>query len=325
MIKTYIEAINEALFEEMDRDENVFLLGEDIGRLGGAFKATAGLFDKFGGMRVLDTPISESLIVGASIGAALLGMRPVAEMQFADFISCAFDQIVNMAATMRYRNGGRVSLPLVIRAPSGAGIHGGLFHSQNPESFFLSTPGLKLVAPSNPYDAKGLLKAAIRDNNPVIFFEHKNLYRRLKEDIPEEEYIVELGKARKVLTGNDMTIVTYGFSVHQCVEAAGILKKEGVGVEVIDLRTLMPLDEAMILESVKKTGKVMIVHEDRVRSGLGAEISAIISESLFDYLDGPVMRVGSANTHYGFAPTLEEFIIPNTEKILATARKLAEY
>jgi 2-oxoisovalerate dehydrogenase E1 component beta subunit len=325
METTYLKAINEALFEEMERDEKVFLLGEDIGVLGGAFKATEGLFEKFGPERVIDTPISESLIVGTAIGAAVLGMRPVAEMQFADFISCGFDQIVNMAATLRYRHGGKAKVPMVIRAPSGAGIHGGLFHSQNPEAWFFHSPGLKIVAPATAYDAKGLLKSAIRDDDPVLYFEHKFLYRRIKEDLPAEEYLVPLGKAEVKRAGKDMTMITYGSALHLCLEAAKILEKEKLEMEVVDLRTILPLDKKTILDSVKKTNKVMVVHEDRKTGGIGGEIAAIISEEAFEYLDGPVMRVAAQDTHYAFSPTLEEFILPNTEKIVVKARELARY
>ena len=325
METTYLKAINEALFEEMERDEKVFLLGEDIGVLGGAFKATEGVFEKFGPERVIDTPISESLIVGTAIGAAVLGMRPVAEMQFADFISCGFDQIVNMAATLRYRHGGKAKVPMVIRAPSGAGIHGGLFHSQNPEAWFFHSPGLKIVAPATAYDAKGLLKSAIRDDDPVLYFEHKFLYRRIKEDLPAEEYLVPLGKAEVKRAGKDMTIITYGSALHLCLEAAKILEKEKLEMEVVDLRTILPLDKKTILDSVKKTNKVMVVHEDRKTGGIGGEIAAIISEEAFEYLDGPVMRVAAQDTHYAFSPTLEEFILPNTEKIVVKARELARY
>jgi 2-oxoisovalerate dehydrogenase E1 component beta subunit len=325
METTYIKAINQALFEEMERDENVFLIGEDIGVLGGAFKATEGLYEKFGPERVIDTPISESLIVGAATGAAISGMRPVAEMQFADFISCAFDQIVNMLATLRFRHGGKVKVPLVIRAPSGAGIHGGLFHSQNPEAWFFHSPGLKIVAPATAYDAKGLLKSAIRDDDPVLYFEHKYLYRRIKEDLPEKEYLVPIGKAEVKREGRDLTIITYGASLHLSLEAANILQKENIEAEVVDLRTLLPLDKKTILDSVKKTSKVMVVHEDRKTGGIGGEIAAVIAEEAFDYLDGPVLRVASLDTHYAFSPPLEEFILPSTEKIVARAKELAKY
>lgn len=326
MPTTYIKAIRDAMFEEMKRDENVFILGEDVGILGGAFKATEGFLQEFGAERVIDTPIAESLIVGAAIGAAVLGMRPIAEMQFADFISCAYDQIINMAATLRYRHGGRAQVPIVIRGPSGAGVHGGLFHSQNPESYFLSVPGLKMVAPATAYDAKGLLKAAIRDNDPVLFFEHKYLYRRIQEELPDEEYIIPLGKAAIRREGSDMTFITYSAMLHPSMAAAERLEKEdGLSVEVIDLRSLRPLDWEAVFRSVRKTSKVVIIHEDRRTGGIGGEIAARLSEECFDSLDGPIMRVTSEDTHYAFSPPLEEFILPNADKILAKARTLAAY
>jgi 2-oxoisovalerate dehydrogenase E1 component beta subunit len=325
MPTTYLKAINEALFEEMERDENVFLLGEDIADLGGAFKATEGLADRFGRDRVIDTPISEELIVGAAIGAAVLGMRPVAEMQFADFISCGFDQIVNMAATLRYRHGGRAKVPIVVRAPSGARIHGGLFHSQNPEAWFTNVPGLKVVAPATAYDAKGLLKAAIRDDNPVLFFEHKFLYRRIQEELPKEDFMVAIGKAQIRRKGRHLSMITYGACVHDCLQAADILGKEEIDCEVLDLRTLLPLDKPAILDSAKKTSKVMIVHEDRKTGGIGGEVAAIISEEAFDHLDGPILRVATEDAHYAFSPPLEEYILPSVDKIVSKARQLAKY
>ena len=265
MPTTYLEAIREGLWEEMERDPNVFLLGEDIGVYGGAFKVTAGFIEHFGEKRVVDTPISEAAIAGAAIGAGLMGLRPVAEMQFADFISCGFDQIVNFAAKCRYRWGAAV--PMVVRAPSGGGIHGGPFHSQNPEMWFVRTPGLKVVAPATAYDAKGLIKSAIRDNDPVIFFEHKGLYRKIKEDLPAEEYTVPIGKAKVVREGRDLTIVTYGAMVWVALEAAEKLAEEGASVEVVDLRTLVPLDRETVCESVRKTSKVLLLHEDTRTGG----------------------------------------------------------
>ncbi len=326
MPTTYIKAIRDAMFEEMKRDENVFILGEDVGILGGAFKATDGFLKEFGPERVIDTPIAESLIVGAAIGAAVLGMRPIAEIQFADFISCAYDQIINMAATLRYRHGGGAQVPMVIRGPSGAGVHGGLFHSQNPESYFLSVPGLKMVAPATAYDAKGLLKAAIRDDDPVLFFEHKYLYRRIQEELPEEDYIVPLGKAAVRREGSDMTFITYSSMLYPSLTAAERLEKEdGLRVEVIDLRSLRPLDWETLFGSVRKTNKVVIIHEDRRTGGIGGEIAARLAEECFDSLDGPIVRVASEDTHYAFSPPLEEFILPNVDKILAKARALAAY
>src|SRR5579862_7309839 len=286
MSTTYLEAIREVLWEEMERDPNVFLLGEDIGVYGGAFKVTQGLLDQFGGRRVVDTPISESAIVGAAIGASFAGLRPVVEIQFADFITCGFDQIVNFAAKCRYRWGAAV--PIVVRAPSGGGIHGGPFHSQNPEMWFVRVPGLKVVAPATAYDAKGLIKSAIRDNDPVIFFEHKGLYRRIKEELPAEDYTVPIGKARVAREGTDLTIVTYGAMVWTALEAAEKLAVEGASVEVVDLRTLVPLDRDTVCESVRKTSKVLLLHEDTRTGGLAGELAVTITESVFEYLDGPI-------------------------------------
>jgi 2-oxoisovalerate dehydrogenase E1 component beta subunit len=323
---TYLQAINQALHEEMGRDENVFVMGEDVGELGGAFKVTEGLLAKYGEERVIDTPISEELIVGAGIGAAVLGMHPVVEMQFADFISCGFDQIVNMAATLRYRHGGRASCPLVIRAPSGAGVHGALFHSQNPEAWFTRVPGLKVVTPATVYDAKGMLKSAIRDGNPVVYFEHKRLYRSLKQDIPEGDFTVPLGVAELRQQGTDLSIITYGGTLSQSIDAARIVEKEsGVSIEVLDLRTLLPLDREAILQTAKKTGKVLIVHEDRLTGGIGGEVAAIIAENAFEYLDAPIRRVAAMDTHTAFAPSLEQAILPNTNKIADAIRALAAY
>jgi 2-oxoisovalerate dehydrogenase E1 component beta subunit len=320
---TYIEAISQALWEEMERNDRVILLGEDIGIYGGAFKITKGFYGKFGKNRVIDTPISESLIVGASIGSALMGLRPVAEMQFGDFISCGFDQIVNEAATTRYRWG--ASVPMVIRAPYGGGVHGGPFHSQCPEAWFVHTPGLRVVSPSTPYDAKGLLKAAIRDDNPIIYFEHKYLYRRIKEEIPEEDYVVPIGKADIKREGKELTIITYGAMVHKALEVANILEKDGASIEVLDLRSLSPLDKDAILESVKKTSKVLILHEARRTGGIGGEISAIITEEAFDYLDGPIVRVTAPDTPVPYSPPLEEFYIPQVSKILEKTEELLKY
>lgn len=323
MPTTYLEAIREGLWEEMERDPNVFVLGEDIGVYGGAFKVTAGFIEHFGEKRVVDTPISEAAIVGTAIGASLMGLRPVAEMQFADFISCGFDQIVNFAAKCRYRWGAAV--PIVIRAPSGGGIHGGPFHSQNPEMWFVKTPGLKVVAPATAYDAKGLIKASIRDNDPVIFFEHKGLYRRIKEDLPPEEYTVPIGKAKVVREGRDLTIVTYGAMVWVALEAAEKLAEEGASVEVVDLRTLLPLDRETVCESVKKTSKVLLLHEDTRTAGLAGELAISITESVFEYLDGPVVRVTAPDTPVPFSPPLEEAFLPNVDKVLDKARWLYRY
>ena len=322
---SYLEAIRDALAEEMRRDPKIFVLGEDVGPYGGAFGVTQGLFEEFGEMRVIDTPISESAIVGISIGAALRGYRPVAEMQFADFIACGFDQIVNQAATLRYRYGGRASVPIVVRAPSGGNVGGGLYHSQNPEAWFVHRPGLKVVAPSNAYDAKGLLKAAIRDDNPVLYFEHKYLYRRVRGPVPEGDEIVPLGVAAVRRAGSDITLLTYGAMVLPSLEAADRLALEGVEVEVIDLRTLAPLDTATIFGSVEKTNRVLVVHEDVKTLGIGAELSAIITEERFDVLDAPVMRVTSPDTHSPFSHVLEAAVLPNVDTVTAALRRLAAY
>ena len=323
MSTTYLEAIREGLWEEMERDPNVFCIGEDIGEYGGAFKVTAGLLEHFGARRVVDTPISEAAIVGASIGAGLMGLRPVAEMQFADFISCGFDQIVNFAAKCRYRwNAG---VPIVIRSPSGGGIHGGPFHSQNPEMWFVRTPGLKVVCPATAYDAKGLIKSAIRDNDPVLFFEHKALYRKIKEDLPSEEYTVPIGKAKVVRQGHDLSIITYGAMVWTALEAAETLAAEGCSVEVVDLRTLVPLDRETICASVRKTSKALLLHEDTRTGGMAGELAATITENVFEYLDGPIVRVTAPDTPVPYSPPLEEAFLPNAEKVVEKARWLYRY
>ncbi|HUU12479.1 MAG TPA: alpha-ketoacid dehydrogenase subunit beta [Terriglobia bacterium] len=322
-ILTYLEAIRQGIWEEMERDPSVFLLGEDIGAYGGAFKVTAGMLEKFGEERVIDTPISESAIVGAAVGAALMGMRPVAEMQFMDFISCGFDQIVNMAAKTHYRWGAKV--PLVIRGPSGAGVHGGPFHSQSNEMWFVHTPGLKVVAPATAYDAKGLIKASIRDDNPVIFFEHKYLYRRIKEEVPAEDYVVPLGEASVRREGSDISVITYGAMVWTALDAAEELSKEGISLEVVDLRTLLPYDEQTVLASVRKCGKVILLHEDTRTGGMAGELSALIAEKAFEDLDGPVVRITAPDTPVPFSPPLEEYFLPNARKVMEAARRLAAY
>ena len=323
MPTTYLEAIRQGLWEEMERDPNVFLIGEDIGIYGGAFKVTAGFLEKFGEKRVVDTPISESAIVGAAIGAGLMGLRAVAEMQFSDFISCAFDQIVNFAAKCRYR--WNAPVPIVVRAPSGGGIHGGPFHSQNPEMWFVRTPGLKVVAPASAYDAKGLIKSAIRDNDPVLFFEHKGLYRRIKEELPQEEYTVPLGKAKVVREGHDLSIITYGAMVWVALEAAERLSEEGIETEVLDLRTLVPLDREAVCETAKKTAKVLLLHEDTQTGGLAGELAATLTERVWEYLDGPIVRVTAPDTPVPFSPPLEEAFLPNAEKVMEKARWLYRY
>lgn len=321
---TYIEAIRQAMDDEMARDPNVMLMGEDVGVLGGPFKASAGLQEKYGADRVLDMPISESMIVGGGVGLAVQGMRPICEMQFIDFISCAFDQIVNTAATLRYRHGGQTACPIVVRGPSGGGVHGGLYHSQNPEAWFFHVPGLKIVAPSTVYDAKGLLKAAIRDDDPVIYFEHKFFYRRLKEDIPEGDYVVPIGKAAMRREGRDLTVVAYGPPLHAAMKAARDMERE-IDIEVIDLRTLLPLDWGMIKGSVRKTGKLLILHEARLTGGVGAEIAARVAQDCFEDLDGPVMRLAARDVHTPFAAAMEDYVLPNQDKVTEAIRKLAAY
>ncbi len=322
-VTTYVEAIRQGIWEEMERDENVFVLGEDVGVYGGAFKVTKGMLDHFGEDRVIDMPISESAIIGAAIGASYMGMRPIAEMQFIDFISCAFDQITNFAAKSRYRWGAGV--PMVIRGPSGGNTHGGPFHSQNVESYFFNTPGLKIVQPSTAYDAKGLIKAAIRDDDPVLYLEHKYLYRRIKEDLPEEDFVVPLGKAAVRREGGDLGIITYGAMVYTALDAAEALAKEGVETEVVDLRSLQPLDEEAILETARKTSKVIVLHEACLTGGAGGEIAARIAEKAFDFLDGPIMRVAAKDTPVPYSPPLEEYFLPQVDDVLDAARKLLAY
>ncbi|HEU0001460.1 MAG TPA: alpha-ketoacid dehydrogenase subunit beta [Ktedonobacteraceae bacterium] len=323
---TYLEAIGQAMREEMRRDESVFLLGEDVGTYGGAFKVNVGLLEEFGAERVIDTPMAEAAIIGSAVGAAIMGMRPIAEMQFIDFITCGFDQIVNMASKFYWRSG--IPAPMVIRGPSGGGVKGGPFHSLSPEAWFFHVPGIKVVVPSTAYDAKGLLKAAIRDNNPVLYLEHKLLYRmpELREELPSEDYVVPIGEAIIRRPGEDMTILTYGAMVHQSLKAARTLEEQDdMSVEVLDLRSLVPLDREAITESVKRTNKVLIVHEDTLTGGVGAELSAILAEDLFEYLDGPIMRVAAPDAPFPYAPPLEEAFLPNAGKILVAARKLAAY
>src|SRR6266540_6151930 len=322
---TFVEAIRQGIWEEMERDQTVFVLGEDVGVYGGAFKVTDGLLEEFGKGRVIDTPISEAAIVGAACGAALMGMRPVAEFQFIDFISAGFDLLTNYAAKSRYRWGG--GIPAVFRGPCGSGLRSGPFHSLNAEAFFMNTAGLKIVEPSTAYDAKGLIKAAIRDHDPVLFFEHKKLYRlpRLREELPADDYIVEIGKARTRREGRDVSIFTFGAQVLMALDAAEELEKEGLDVEVIDLRTLAPLDKEAILRSVKKTSRALILHEASLTGGIGGEIAAIISAEAFEWLDAPVVRVASLDTPVPYSPPLEDYYLPQVKDVLDAARKLAAY
>ena len=323
--KTLIEAVNEALAEELERDPSVILLGEDIGLHGGVFRATDGLQRRFGAERVIDTPIAELGIAGVAIGAAMNGLRPVCEIQFADYIHPAYDQIVNEAAKIRYRSNGAFGCPIVVRAPFGAGVHGGLYHSQSVEALFYHVPGLKIVIPSTPYDCKGLLKSAIRDPDPVLFFEHKRSYRRWKGEVPDGDYTVPLSLAEVKREGRQISVITYGIGVHYALEAAERLDREGVSVEVVDLRTIVPMDKATIGRSISKTNKVLIVHEDNKTGGVGAEVAATIAEEHFEQLDGPILRVAAADAHIPYAPSLEQAIIPNVEDVVAALRRLAAY
>jgi pyruvate/2-oxoglutarate/acetoin dehydrogenase E1 component len=320
---TMLEAIRQAIFEEMDRDPAVIAMGEDIGVYGGAFKVTEGLLARFGPERVIETPIAETGFVGAACGMSFLGLRPIVELQFIDFIACCFNQVTNFLAKSHYLWGAPV--PVVLRGPSGGGVHGGPFHSANPEMYFAHTPGMKVVYPSTAYDAKGLLKSAVRDNNPVLFLEHKFLYRRIKEEIPANGYTVPLGQAVVRRSGSDLTIISYAATMYAALEAAEELVKENISAEVIDLRTLLPLDRETILASVKKTNKLLIAHEDTRTGGIAGEISALVFEGAFEDLDGPVARVTALDTPVPYAPTLEEHFLPNAAKIAAAARELAKY
>ncbi|SPF45724.1 2-oxoisovalerate dehydrogenase subunit beta [Candidatus Sulfotelmatobacter kueseliae] len=323
MFLTYLEAIRQGIWEEMERDPTVFCLGEDIGVYGGAFKVTDGFIDRFGPERVIDTPIAESAIVGAAFGASLTGMRPVAEFQFMDFIGCAFNQISNMVAKTHYLWGAPV--PLVLRGPSGGYVHGGPFHSQNPEMWFVHNPGLKVICPATPYDAKGLIKAAIRDNNPCVFFEHKYLYRRIKEEVPAEDYVVPIGKARVAREGRHLSIITYAAMVHTALEAAETLSQEGIDLEIVDLRTVAPLDREAIAETVKKTNKVIILHEHSRTGGLAGEIAAVVNEEVFDSLDGPIVRIAGLDSAIPFSPPQEQYYLPKVEDVVREARRLKAY
>lgn len=320
---TYIEAIRQAMWEEMEQDERVFLIGQDIGIYGGAFRATAGMLDRFGPERVIDSPISESAMIGTAIGAAMMGMRPVVEMQFIDFIACGFNQIYNFAGPNHYRWG--QSVPLVVRGPSGGGVRSSNFHSQNPESIFQHGPGLKIVAPGTAVDARGLLKAAIRDPNPVLYFEHKFLYRRIKEVLPEGEAVGRLGEARVMRPGDRITLVGYGATTWTCMEVAEELAKEGVEAEVIDLRTLVPYDEETVLASVKKTGRALVVYEAQLTLGFGAEVAARLADAAFPWLDAPIRRVAYPDRPVPYARVLENALLPDKGKALAAARELLRF
>lgn len=321
---TYLQAISDGLRLEMRRDNRVFVIGEDVGVYGGAFKVTLGFQEEFGPWRVLDAPLSETAIVGGSTGAAMMGMRPVAEMQFADFVSCAWDHLVTVAAKQRWRAG--TPVPIVVRLPSGGGFSGGPFHSQNPESSFAHIPGLKCVCPATPEDAKGLLIASIEDPNPVLFFEHKHLYRRIKGEVPEDRYTVPIGKARTHREGDDVSVITWGAMVYTAEEAAKKLEDEdGVSVEIVDLRTVLPWDKAAVLESARKTSKVLVLHEDTRTGGFGAEIAATVAEEAFEDLDAPIKRLAAPDTPVPFSPALEKAFIPQVEDVAAGLRELAEY
>ena len=325
-VKTVIEAVREAIAEEMERDTKVFVIGEDVGIRGGVFLATQGLAERFGSDRIIDAPLAEASIMGIALGAAFRGMRPIPEVQFSDFVWPSINQLIGEAARTCYGTNGAVQVPMVIRMPYGGGIRGGLFHSQNVETHFFHTPGLKVVAPSTPYDAKGLLKSAIRDNNPVVFLEHKKTYRLVRGEVPDEEYTLPIGKADVKRIGSNITLVSYGLTLHYCLEAAEVMAAEGVDIEVVDLRTLTPLDTETILDSVKKTGKLAIVHEDNITGGVGAEISALVAERAFEYLDGPIARIcGPDVPTMPFAQTLEDAYMPTGDKIADGLRKLVAY
>jgi 2-oxoisovalerate dehydrogenase E1 component beta subunit len=320
---TYLQAISDGLRQEMRADERVRVMGEDIGVFGGAFKVTAGLQEEFGAWRVIDTPLSEIAILGGATGAALMGLRPVAEMQFADFVSCAYDQLVTVAAKHHYRLGDPV--PIVVRLPSGGGFSGGPFHSQNPESIFAHIPGLKVVCPSTPVDAKGLLAAAIADPNPVLFFEHKHLYRRIREEVPDERYTIPLGQARIHRAGEDVTVVTWGAMVWTATQAAEALEGDGLSVEIVDIRSLIPWDREAVLASVRKTSRLLVLHEDTRTAGFGAEIAATVADEAFEHLDAPIRRLAAPDTPVPFSPPLEKAFIPQADDVVAALRDLTAY
>jgi len=323
-VKSYLQAISDGLRQEMRRDQRVFLIGQDIGVYGGAFKVTQGFQEEFGPWRVIDAPLSETAIVGGCTGAAIVGMRPVAEIQFADFVSCAWDHLVTVAAKQHWRTG--TPVPIVVRLPSGGGFSGGPFHSQNPESSFAHIPGLKCVCPATPFDAKGLIASAIEDPNPVLFFEHKHLYRRIKDEVPEERYTVPIGQARLHREGTDVTLVTWGAMVYTAADAAErVAASDGVSVEIVDLRSVLPWDREAVLASVEKTSRALVLHEDTRTGGFGAEIVATIAEEAFEWLDAPVKRIAAPDTPVPFAPPLEKAFIPQVEDVVAGLKDLAEY
>lgn len=325
-IMSYIQAITQALREEMLRDDKVFILGEDVGKKGGVFRATDGLYDEFGECRVLDTPLAESAIAGVGIGAAMYGMRPVAEMQFADFILPAVNQIISEAAKIRYRSNNDWNAPITIRAPYGGGVHGALYHSQSVESIFANQPGLKIVMPSSPYDAKGLLKAAIRDNDPVLFFEHKRAYRLLKEEVPDDDYVLPIGKADIKREGTDITVITYGLCVHFALQAAEKLAEEGISTHILDLRTVYPLDKESIIQAASKTGKVLLITEDNLEGSIIGEVAAIIAENCLFDLDAPIRRLAGPDVPaMPYAPTMEKYFMVNPDKCEKAMRDLAEF
>ncbi len=325
-VKTVIEAVREGIREEMQRDSKVFVLGEDVGKRGGVFLATQALIDEFGESRVMDTPLAEASIMGIALGAAFRGLRPIPEVQFSDFVWPTANQLIGEASRVCYGTNGMLNVPLVVRIPYGGGIRGGLFHSQNVEAHFSHIPGLKVVAPATPFDAKGLLKSSVRDNNPVVFLEHKKTYRLVRGEVPEGEYTIPIGVADVKRQGRDMTVVSYGLTLHYCLEAAEQIAAEGVDVEVVDLRTLKPLDKDTVLESVRKTGKLLIVHEDNITGGVGAEVAAIVADQAFEHLDGPIARLcGPDVPTMPFAQTLEEAYMPDTGKVVQALRKLAAY
>jgi 2-oxoisovalerate dehydrogenase E1 component beta subunit len=322
---TYLEAIRQALWDEMEQDERVFMLGQDIGTYGGAFRVTAGFLDRFGPERIVDTPISESAMIGCAIGASMMGLLPVVEMQFIDFISCGFNQIINFAAPSHYRWGQQV--PIVVRGPAGGNVHGSAYHSQNPESYFQHTPGLKIVAPGTVADAYGLLRAAIHDPNPVLYFEHKYLYRRLKDELAagSDGVVVPIGQARLAREGRDLSVITYGAMLQVALEAAGRLEGDGIDLEVLDLRTLKPLDQEAILATARKTSRVIVLTEEQTTGSVAGEVAARISQDAFEWLDGPVHRLCCPDTPVPYSPTLEEAYLPNVDKLVAKVRELASY